>query len=387
MSEDAESTAADMEAGDGRGPGTLLREARTARGLSSAELAAELRLSEAQVDALEREEYSSLPPAPFVRGYLRSSARLLGIDADTLVAAYDAGADQPRDTRLVVPTYEEDRVAFSPKLALLLLLLLALGGAAAWWYWGDPPALVTAEGESGEPAMDVADAEAVEEPADPQTDVASAEPVEPATIDPPIIEPPEPAIEAPIIISPDLLVTEADGDADPGLTEQRDAEVEAMFEQIPVDTVTLATTDTPAGESVADEAEAADIDAEADDAAADADLGAATDPEATDPEATADTATEAATTAAETGPHELVLRIEGETWLEVSDDRDRRLAYALYAGEESVTLRGWAPFSVFLGNAPAVSLEFDGEPVDAGAFIRPNDTARFRVGDDGVTAP
>lgn len=380
MSEDAESTAADTEAGDGRGPGTLLREARTARGLSSAELAAELRLSEAQVDALEREDYSTLPPAPFVRGYLRSSARLLGIDADTLVAAYDAGADQPRDTRLVVPSYEEDRVAFPPKLALLLLLLLALGGAAAWWYWGDPPALVTVEDESGEPAMEVAEAEAVEEPADPQTDVASAEPVEPATIDPPIIEPTEPAIEVPMIISPDLLVTDADSEADPGLTEQRDAEVEAMFEQIPVDTVTLATTDAPPGESAADEAEAADIDT-------DADPGAATDPEATDPEATVDTATEAATTAAETGPHELVLRIEGETWLEVSDDRDRRLAYALYAGEEAVTLRGWAPFSVFLGNAPAVSLEFDGEPVDAGAFIRPNDTARFRVGDDGVTAP
>ncbi len=62
-------------------PGLRLRYARTALGLSSAEVATRLRLRTSLIEAMEREDLAALGAPVFARGYLDSYARLLGLPA------------------------------------------------------------------------------------------------------------------------------------------------------------------------------------------------------------------------------------------------------------------------------------------------------------------
>jgi cytoskeleton protein RodZ len=78
------------------------------------------------------------------------------------------------------------------------------------------------------------------------------------------------------------------------------------------------------------------------------------------------------------GMHRLVLRTQGEAWLEVKDGAGRMLISSLNpAGTERV-VRGRAPFEIVIGNASSVRLTYDGKPVD----LRPHtkvEVARFTL--------
>ncbi|KAF1691076.1 helix-turn-helix domain-containing protein [Pseudoxanthomonas koreensis] len=68
--------------GDARGCGERLREARQAAGLGVPEVAARLRMPVHVVEALEEGRWQVIGASVFVRGQLRSYARLLGIDVE-----------------------------------------------------------------------------------------------------------------------------------------------------------------------------------------------------------------------------------------------------------------------------------------------------------------
>ncbi len=81
------------------GIGVRLRRGREAMGLSVAETAARLRLSTAVVEALERENLEALGAAVYVRGYLGSYARLVGLPGvvvDSTVARLAAAPPELR---------------------------------------------------------------------------------------------------------------------------------------------------------------------------------------------------------------------------------------------------------------------------------------------------
>jgi cytoskeleton protein RodZ len=78
------------------------------------------------------------------------------------------------------------------------------------------------------------------------------------------------------------------------------------------------------------------------------------------------------------GTHSIVLRTEGEAWLEVKDGAGRMLISSLNAAGTERTLRGRAPFDIVIGNASSVKLTYDGKPVD----LRPHtrvEVARFTL--------
>lgn len=62
------------------GFGQILRDARIKRSMSVGEVAHRLRLSEQQVEAIEAQDFSRLPAAVFLRGYIRNYANLLQLD-------------------------------------------------------------------------------------------------------------------------------------------------------------------------------------------------------------------------------------------------------------------------------------------------------------------
>lgn len=67
--------------------------------------------------------------------------------------------------------------------------------------------------------------------------------------------------------------------------------------------------------------------------------------------------------------HELVVEAIDECWVEVEDGEGRRLVYALLTANERRTVNGPAPFSIRLGNAPAVTILFNGETVDRAVYV------------------
>lgn len=65
--------------------GRLLKRTRERLGLSTEDVAMELRLSRFQIQALEEDDWDQLPGTTYARGYLRSYARLLDLDAEKLL--------------------------------------------------------------------------------------------------------------------------------------------------------------------------------------------------------------------------------------------------------------------------------------------------------------
>lgn len=75
----------DQTPGVGPGCGAALREAREAAGLSIEQAASQLHMTVRAVANLESDDWSSLGAPVFVRGQLRSYARLLGVDIEPYI--------------------------------------------------------------------------------------------------------------------------------------------------------------------------------------------------------------------------------------------------------------------------------------------------------------
>jgi cytoskeleton protein RodZ len=120
--------------------GALLRETRESHGLSVGEVAQQLKFAPRQLEALEREKFEELPGGTFVRGMLRSYARLLKLDPEPLVeqvagrfAAPDAGSLAARYSQ-PVPFSDSARRSTFVYLGLSLGVLALGGGVAYEWY-------------------------------------------------------------------------------------------------------------------------------------------------------------------------------------------------------------------------------------------------------------
>lgn len=72
--------------------GARLKAGREARNLKTSDVAAKLKLTARQIEAIEQEEFDHLPSEIFVRGFVKNYARLVGLDPDSLIAPVDAQA-------------------------------------------------------------------------------------------------------------------------------------------------------------------------------------------------------------------------------------------------------------------------------------------------------
>ena len=69
--------------------GTLLADARSHAALSQADVAARMNLRVGIIQALEKDDFESLPQSTYVRGYLRMYAGIVGLDSGHLVGIYN----------------------------------------------------------------------------------------------------------------------------------------------------------------------------------------------------------------------------------------------------------------------------------------------------------
>lgn len=70
---------------------------------------------------------------------------------------------------------------------------------------------------------------------------------------------------------------------------------------------------------------------------------------------------------------------EKGSWMEVRDVNNERLFYNMVPVGGTKVLQGMAPFFVVLGNASTTKVVINDLEVDMSAYIRPNNTAKFKV--------
>ena len=83
--------------------GDTLATGRHAAGLTVAQVSELTRIREAIIRGIERDDFSACGGDIYARGHIRSIARVIGADAESLVGEYDAvhGAPQPVDAAAV----------------------------------------------------------------------------------------------------------------------------------------------------------------------------------------------------------------------------------------------------------------------------------------------
>jgi len=108
--------------------GERLKRERELREVSINELTKSTRISTRFLEALENEDWDRLPGGVFGHGFVRSIARYLGLDEESLIAEYDLA--RAGSAPAVLPKQEE-RIPSPPKwipAAAIVAMLLVLAG-------------------------------------------------------------------------------------------------------------------------------------------------------------------------------------------------------------------------------------------------------------------
>jgi len=300
------------------GPGEFLSETRRKLGLEPENVAQILHLSSHQIEAIEANDFNSLPEPTYVRGYLRSYCQLLNIAPDSVLKSYNDAIGGWKTT-----TYSglaAERQASSNdnivRFATMGVIGVVFGLAIIWWL-----------GEDETPEVMPAPIEIAAVPADESTD----------TPDIASVEAPVPEVAPASVVPAESAPAEK---IEPVKPVARVKPVEAL-EPKPED---------------AEEVQSQ-----------------------TDASKTIKETAETIPTIASGVRAKLVLRTEGTSWADIRDANDNKLLYESVTAGRVITLEGEAPLQVFLGNANVVSLELDGKAYDFSRHKR-GLTARFSVG-------
>ena len=337
----------DSEASPGVALGAVFRVARDDVGMTRDEVADALHLDVAAVAAIEDGRFEALPVRPFVRGYIRNYARILGLDADDLARRFDAAdvdCAEPNSIGLRPRVSRKSELALRPLAlgyaAIVAILLIALG-AVLWSAW---------RVQDWQFPFLADDSVAPPTETDTTPPSATGSPASPPTVSP------WPSVADNAVV--DALPDEGAALASPVEPSAGEREGEPLASEEPLAPVAAAVDVEPgpvdAGEDAsgpADEvtAEAALVGARVDRPARNGRVG------------------------------ELTVVFDGESWVSVDDATGTRLYGDLGRSGRTISVEGPVPLTVLVGNALAVRIEFDGEPVDLEPFTRENNVARFEL--------
>jgi hypothetical protein len=120
--------------------GSSLREARVRRGLDFAQVEAATKIRGRYLEALEHEQFDTLPAEPYIKGFLRTYADYLGLDGQLYVdefnSRYVAVEEQPIRVRSQVRPKRNRRVQRNVLLLALGLIAVATALVIAAWKSG-----------------------------------------------------------------------------------------------------------------------------------------------------------------------------------------------------------------------------------------------------------
>ncbi|MFI8481645.1 RodZ domain-containing protein [Pseudomonas sp. NPDC078700] len=320
-------------------PGETLRMAREAKDWSIAEVAAQLNLTPERLGQIEAGQFDKLPGTTFARGYLRTYAKLLGVDQAQIVNEFDqftgssvAASNVQSLGRIEEPTNYSQKILRFVSFALLVVL-----GTVGFFWWQE---------QANRQAEDaaVAGIEHVEvEGADGSTQIHALD------------EPEDQAVAA--AQGETELTLPGTGDS---LTESPEPEGDAAQ----VDNAQATESTTPAPTATTDNAPAA--------------AAEATTP-STDTPLVASEPTPAPAPAAVEGEGNVSINFTANCWLQLKDANGKVVYSGLKKAGESLNVSGKAPLELRLGFASGAQVTYNGQAVDVAPYAT-GETARLKLG-------
>lgn len=305
-------------------PGEYLRRLREEKGHNHAAVSTALHLTVHYIKALENDEYGKLPGLTFVKGYLRSYARFLGSDVDSVLARFDEHITGLLDAGKHTARVERSKRRQDQALrwAIGAGIVVVAGLAAGWWF---------VSGGQDEPEVAQRTTPAAAQTVNPTAP--------PAATTPPAVQTRAPAAPAASTFTPATASYSG-------------------TEQAPAQTATAPVTATGTATLAADV-----------------------------PTATATPAIGGSRNVSliSSGSDQLQMSFQGNSWIEVDDGSMVRLYNDMLRAGDTLTIRGTAPFHVLLGNAAQVQVSLNAAAVDISKDIRGDNTARLVLGGAGET--
>ena len=360
-------------------PSELLAEARQRLGLSQKEAADKLYLTTSFIKHIDAGEFSSLPQPAFIKGYLRTYARMVDLSGDEIVALYDAELQIAEPIPEIRGVTEEDVGTASITGPVLQIGLIGLGGLALvvsviWWLVSDPeeetPLSVTQPGVSQPATQDSSEAVfdfelATQEGAALQSEQVSQ----------PLAVPGQTGLESQVAMTETLRAIDTVEHAlAETVAESREVSAipvteasiqEAVAEQsISEPSISEPSTSEPStSEQSSSEQERPSVVAVADSVKF---------------ERTTDGARSFVTVDA-SGFDQLELSFKDECWVEIADNQFGLIYNDLNQVNDVLTIYGTAPFEVLLGKATGVEMIYNGRPLELESFISRDRTAKLTV--------
>lgn len=330
--------------------GDRFRVAREAAGMSISEVADELRLAEDIIKALENSQIDSLPAPTFTQGYIRSYAKILKLPVDEIIKVYDQLIPE-KDSPLSVSTAlaaQKNSSDMGIKLITLGLLMVALVMLVFWFQQTD---------------FDFINADKVKQYV---TEFgAKKEQVELSELsDKPELSQQTPEVE----INSETESANTNRDF---FVEQNTIEEDVINTENPAAVLSVE-------KSLVEEGSAMDTtgDAQTEEEA-----------RAGDVQLQEAAKKKVLITQPTVGNDILVMATDDESWAEVEDANGARLYFDLMKKDNEYKLRGQAPFMLFLGNAPSVTLGVNNKLLNVSDYVRRNNIAHIQISEDGTIYP
>ncbi len=118
--------------------GTLLKQKREQLGLSQKQIADRLRLRVSIIQSIESNQFASDQVATFTKGYLRSYAKAVGMDVNTVLKAYSSEekAVEPEAQEMKSFSRKTNREKHDSRIMTLTwgIVIVIIGISSLWWW-------------------------------------------------------------------------------------------------------------------------------------------------------------------------------------------------------------------------------------------------------------
>ncbi len=299
------------------GPGLMLSEARKKLSLSVEDVSSRLNFRTNLINEIEKDVFDPLLPATFNRGYLRSYAKLVGVDADEVLSAYDmlSVAEEQRSEMQSFSNLTEKQAEHSRLMWFSYLIVALLFGLVVVWWLQEPKLPVDFFKQTEQSVA------TEQEQSSSSNDVIVNVPTETA--------------------SPDVPAIEKAVETKSGSITEVVTKAQKEFEQ----TITEETSSTPIVSTVI----ASTVESEVEEAIK--------------------LVPELST---------VVFTFLGDCWVNIYDATGERIAWGVKKSDYIMTVTGKTPLKVTLGKPELATIVFNGEQVDMSSFSAGN-IAKFTL--------
>ncbi|MGR5195734.1 cytoskeleton protein RodZ [Vibrio rotiferianus] len=284
--------------------GTLLKNKRESLGMTQKQIADRLRLRVSVIEDIENNQFDSHQVATFIRGYLRSYAKLVSVDEHLVLSALDTtGEAQHQEQEMQSFSRKTKTEKHNSRIMLLTwAIALVITGISAVWWWQN------------------------------QQENSLAQVVNEAAVETEVVD--DASFDAEPTVSTDTVAIETTADEAPIVDEM----------------VSEVTTETPVVDAV-DEEETSSTEE-------------LTQP-VTEPTVVE---VEEKPIVIPAGMTPVTMTFTSDCWIQVKDANGKTLVSGTHKPGQNVELAGKAPFKVILGAPEAVTMTFASEPVDLSGY-------------------